>query len=120
MYRMLLRSVGNPDLRQNPGCPVSPAEVIELTALDTAGEVLRSYVERHGLGCGNLPHTGVFEGNCEVARVSYNGRIWLAPKDGWNDRIQRTGSAGGNCAPMSDDQVYARPRTYSRGIRIWM
>lgn len=86
MYRMLLRSVGNPDLRQNPDRQVSPTAVIELRTLAGAGNALRSYVERHDLGGGNLPRTGVFKGNREVARVSYNGRVWLAPEDGWNDR----------------------------------
>lgn len=79
MYRMILRSVGNPDYRQNPNRPISPTEIIEFAAIEEAGPALRSYVERHDLGSGNVPRTAVLEGDREVARVSYNGRVWLAP-----------------------------------------
>lgn len=86
MLRLLLRSVGNPDFGEDPDRPVSPAEAVEVPTLEAASAAVLDYVDRHRLGGGNLPTPSVFEGNREVARVSYNGRIWLPPEGGWQNR----------------------------------
>ncbi|MGH8325237.1 MAG: hypothetical protein ACRET2_00575 [Steroidobacteraceae bacterium] len=83
--RLSLHSVGNPDFGQNPNRPVSPPLSIEVETLPAAAAAVRDYIERHRLGGGNLPSVMVFEGNRVVARISYNGRVWLPPDDGWND-----------------------------------
>ena len=85
MYRVTLRSVGNPDFGQDPYQPMSPTEEIMVDTLQQAAEAARAYIVRHALGGGNFPSPRVFKGNQVVARISYNGRIWLPPDGGWSD-----------------------------------
>jgi hypothetical protein len=85
MYRLILRSVGNPDLGQNPWQPISPTEKIMVSKLQNAAEAARAYIVRHDLGSGNFPIVRVLEDDRVVARITYNGRVWLPPDGGWND-----------------------------------
>ncbi len=85
MYRITLRSVGNPDFGQDPHQPMSPTEEIMVATLQQAAEAVRAYIVRHDLGGGNFPSPHVFKGDQVVARISYNGRIWLPPEGGWSD-----------------------------------
>ena len=85
MYRIILRSVGNPHFGQDPYQAMSPTEEIMVDTLQQAAEAARAYIERHNLGGGNFPSPCVFKGNQVVARISYNGRIWLSPEGGWDD-----------------------------------
>jgi len=85
MYRIILRSVGNPDLGQDPYQPMSPTEEIMVDTLQQAAEAARAYIDRYHLGGGNFPSPHVFKGGQVVARISYNGRIWLPPESGWDD-----------------------------------
>jgi hypothetical protein len=85
VLRLTLNSVGNPDFGQDPRRSVSPYESIEVETLSAAADAVRGYIERYQLGGGNLPTVMVFEGNRVIARISYNGRIWLPPEGGWND-----------------------------------
>ena len=85
MYRIILSSVGNPDFGQDPYQPISPTEEIMVDTLQQAAEAVRAYIVLHDLGGGNFPSTLVFAGNQVVARISYNGRIWLPPEGGWDD-----------------------------------
>jgi hypothetical protein len=84
MYRIILRSVGNPDFGQDPYQPISPTEEIMVDTLQQAAAAARAYIERHHLGGGNFPSPHVFKGDQIVARISYNGRIWLPPDGGWD------------------------------------
>ena len=84
MYRITLRSVGNPDFGQEPYQPMSPAEEIMVDTLQQAAEAARAYIVHHDLGSGNFPSPRVFVDNQIVARISYNGRIWLSPDGGWD------------------------------------
>jgi len=86
MYRLILRSCGNPDFGQDPSQPMSPTEDIAVDTLRQAAQVARAYIVRHNLGGGNFPTPNVFKGDQVVARISYNGRIWLPPDGGWNDK----------------------------------
>ena len=86
MYRIILRSVGNPDFGQDPYQPMSPTEEIMVDTLQQAAVAVRAYIERHDLGSGNFPTPLVFKGDQVVARISYNGRIWLPPVGGWDDK----------------------------------
>ena len=79
MYRIVLRSVGNPDFGQDPRQPMSPTEVVVVGTLRAASEAARAYIERHNLGSGNFPSPRVVKDGRVVARISYNGRIWLPP-----------------------------------------
>lgn len=85
VFRLTLSSVGSPDFGQDPRRSVSPHESFEVQTLSAAADAVRGYIARYRLGGGNLPTVMVFEGNRVVARISYNGRIWLPPEDGWND-----------------------------------
>ena len=85
MYQITLRSVGNPDLGQDPTQPMSPTEVIAVRTLRQAADAARAYIVRHDLGGGNFPTLPVYKGPKVVAKITYNGRIWLPPVAGWND-----------------------------------
>ena len=86
-YRMTLSSCGNPDFGENPNRPMSPTETVAFGDLADAGQHVRRYCDTHSLGGGNLKPVEVMDGNRVVARVSYNGRVWLPPADRtrWGD-----------------------------------
>ena len=86
MYRLTLRSFGNPDYGQNPDKPMSPTETVEVPTLEAASRAASEYRDRHMLGGGNWPRTEVFDGNVPVAVISYNGRVW-----DYDDYIARWG-----------------------------
>ena len=79
MYRIVLQSVGNPDFGQDPDQPMSPPEIVIVDTLRAASEAARAYIQRHHLGSGNFPSPRVVKDGRVVARISYNGRIWLPP-----------------------------------------
>ena len=83
--RLTLSSVGNPDFGQDPCRPVSPTRSIEVKTLTAAAAAVRDYIEHYRLGGGNFSSVRVLDGNTVVARISYNGRIWLPPESGWNE-----------------------------------
>jgi len=85
MYRIILRSVGNPDFGQDPYQPMSPTEELMVDTQQQAAAATRGYIERHHLGGGNFPSPRVVKGGQVVARISHNGRIWLPPEGGWDD-----------------------------------
>ncbi len=76
-YTVRLASVGNPDLRQDPMRPISDCKMVEVSSLAEASRVCRAYIVDNELGKGNWCGGQVHDGNGhQVARVSYNGRIW--------------------------------------------
>jgi hypothetical protein len=73
-----LSSAGNPDHGQYHGEGVlSPTLVVEVKDLSEASTVCRAYIAQHDLGAGNWTGGTITQGNRIVARVSYNGRVWL-------------------------------------------
>ena len=113
MYRITLRSVGNPDFGQDPYQPMSPAEEITVDTLQQAAEAARAYIVRHDLGGGNFPSPHVFKGNQVVARISYNGQRQLAKPvtEGPRDFL-RGQSPGGRSPPRHSLVVNASPSTW--------
>ena len=60
----------------NPHCPKQ--QEVEVADLPTAALAFRAWIDKHGLGSGNItPECGtVYDGGKAIARVSYNGRAW--------------------------------------------
>ncbi|MBA7666269.1 hypothetical protein ES703_74348 [subsurface metagenome] len=76
MMTVKLSSCGNPDLRQNPNDSLSPEASIEVATLKGASEICLKYIANWNLGGGNWAGGQVHEDGKQVARVSYNGRVW--------------------------------------------
>lgn len=59
--------------------PVDPPLLeVSVASLEEASKVLRAWVERNGLGGGNMTQRcgSVTDGSKPIAHISYNGRIW--------------------------------------------
>ena len=76
IYTVNLSSCGNPDHRQNPNKNMSPAESIQVTTLEEASEICQSYIAKWNLGGGNWSGGQVYLDKKQIARISFNGRIW--------------------------------------------
>jgi len=76
MMTVKLSSCGNPDFRQNPKDSLSPMMIVEVDSLQKASEVCSLYIGKWDLGGGNWNGGQVFAGDRQIARISYNGRIW--------------------------------------------
>ena len=74
--KVKLSSCGNPDYRQDPNASISPAETISVETLKEASERCESYIARWDLGGGNWAGGQVYDAGKQIARISYNGRIW--------------------------------------------
>jgi len=75
-----LESCGNTDLGQDsrrplPGVPSWRRK--RVTSLASASKACLKYIAEHSLGYGNWIGGDIYEGAAYVARVSYNGRLWL-------------------------------------------
>ena len=82
VFSVVLASAGNPDLGQSPDQSlwgVSPCKAT-VTTLDDASEACRRYISDNGLGGGNWTGGDVTSEGKVVARVSYNGRVWMPEK----------------------------------------
>ncbi len=74
-----LSSCGNPDFQQNPNEPLygCPTKVYaEVATLEGASLICLKYIAGWELGGGNWDGGQVYKGNKQIARVSYNGRVW--------------------------------------------
>lgn len=71
-----LSSCGNPDLQQNPNDSLSPEVHFQVATLKGASLMCVIYIARWSLGGGNWSGGQVYIGNKQIARVSYNGRVW--------------------------------------------
>jgi hypothetical protein len=76
-----LASAGNIDHGQNPMEPIwgVPNGSRRVETLAEASKACRDYIDEHGLGGGSFTGGAVFWQGRQVARVSYNGRVWNAP-----------------------------------------
>lgn len=76
MMTVKLSSCGNPDHGQNPNDSLSPKVSIEVATLKGASLVCLKYIARWNLGGGNWAGGQIYKDGKQVARVSYNGRVW--------------------------------------------
>jgi hypothetical protein len=79
MLTVILSSVGNPDLRQDPtrplpGVPTAKRKVKDFAA---ASQACLAYIALHELGGGNWNGGDILdEQGKRIASVSYNGFVW--------------------------------------------
>lgn len=79
IFMVKLSSVGNPDHGENPFRPVSHASVQYVKSLQEASDACSDYIKKNNLGGGNWSGGKVVRHTKkEVARIGYNGRIWLS------------------------------------------
>jgi len=79
MMKVKLSSCGNPDFRQNPDEPLygCPEEVyMETATFEGASVICMKYINALELGGGNWSGGQVYKDGKQIARVSYNGRVW--------------------------------------------
>ncbi len=78
-YRVILANAGNPDLGQCPDHALFGvgSGKVSVTTLNDASQTCRKYIDENGLGGGNWVGGDVTSDGKVVARVSYNGRVWL-------------------------------------------
>lgn len=89
MMKVKLTNCGNPDRMQFS--PVAPqGGIIEVASFEEASAWCRFYIEAHELGGGNWSGGHIYENGKQIARVSYNGRVWKGTKwvmGGHNEEI---------------------------------
>ena len=79
MFFVQLAAHSNPDYNTEADADRdAPARRVKVKDLAEAAQVCRQYIDAHDLGAGHWSGGQVFEGDREVARVSYNGRLWHA------------------------------------------
>jgi hypothetical protein len=78
MFTVTLSHATNPDIPGGywDGRPSEGRATVEAETMQSAARMCRDYIERNGLGAGNWTGGKVREGGKQVARVSYNGRVW--------------------------------------------
>ncbi len=78
-FKVTLSSVGNPDRGQSPGRSLPGVKKITLVVrtMKEASEACQKYIAANDLGGGNWSGGDIICDDKIVARVSYNGRVWL-------------------------------------------
>ena len=80
-YRVSLASVGNPDFGQDPSRALfgaAPDQWQEVGSIADAASACLRFIDENELGGGNWAGGDVVDATGRtVARVSYNGRVWL-------------------------------------------
>jgi hypothetical protein len=71
-----MSSRGNPDFRENPNDALSPIIVSEVASWQEASAACDAYIAQYHLGGGNWTGGQIYEQGQQLARVSYNGRVW--------------------------------------------
>ena len=77
--RVKLKHDSNPDIDGGywtPPLDKGRAKFVTVSTFAEASEVCRAYIKRNELGGGNWTGGQVFDDNRQIARVSYNGRVW--------------------------------------------
>lgn len=74
VYRIKMKSVGNPDFRQF--APVSIPLTVTATHLSTIRVAVEKYITTWDLGSGNWPRCPVRRDGKVVGHFSYNRRFW--------------------------------------------
>ena len=76
MLQLTMSSRGNPDFRENPNDALSATIIIEVANWQAASQACQAYIGQYDLGGGNWNGGQIFEQDRQIARVSYNGRVW--------------------------------------------
>ena len=74
MFRLKLASVPNPDHAE--WFSLAPLRYITVDSLKDASKKCREYIEEFNLGSGNWAGGQVSQNRKQIARISYNGRVW--------------------------------------------
>lgn len=78
--KVILSSVGNPDMGQDPGKPYvfcEPDRVVQVSSCVEASKLCHAFIKDNELGSGNWSGGQIFnDDNQHMATVSYNGRVW--------------------------------------------
>lgn len=74
--QLTMSSRGNPDFRENPKDEMSPALTVEVNSWQEASAACEAYIAQYQLGGGNWTGGQICEDGRQIARVSYNGRVW--------------------------------------------
>lgn len=82
MYRINLRSVGNPDFKQY--APISDPQFIQAKTLQEIRAACQKYIDYWALGGGNWVDPIVRQGDKAIGRFSYNLRLWSMEKSAVN------------------------------------
>ena len=77
-YEVTLKHSKNPDI---PGgywgdIPAEGSSKVTVATIQEASKPCMEYIKRNSLGGGNWTGGKVYQGKKQVARVSYNGRVW--------------------------------------------
>jgi len=76
MILVKLSSCGNPDFRQDSKREYSPTLFVEVPTMEEASGICKEYIAEWDLGGGNWSGGQVYDDKKQIARISYNGRIW--------------------------------------------
>lgn len=94
MLTMALSSAKNPDIRNGywtPGRRPAP-RTVEVESIAAAVKACGDYIARNDLGGGNWSGGSILRDGVEVARISYNGRVWEAKDEDAREIDPATGS----------------------------
>ncbi len=74
MYKVILKSCGNPDYRQY--APISRKKTVKVKTLREAAAACVKYIDENDLGSGNWDGGQILDATGkQFARVTYNGRV---------------------------------------------
>ena len=76
MYVVKMSSVGNPDFGEDPKKSLSPKINMPCKSLKECSMHCLKYISMFNLGAGNWTGGQVQVDGCQVARISFNGRVW--------------------------------------------
>ena len=86
-YTVHLSHAANPDIPGGYYGHKRPAKLkATVPTFADAAKLCREYIDHNELGGGNWTGGQVFKGKEQVARVSYNGRVW--PPGQWTPEMQ--------------------------------
>ncbi len=74
--QLTMSSCGNPDFGENPSRALSPVVTLSVASFEEASQACQDYIGKYDLGNGNWTGGQIFEQKQQIARVSYNGRVW--------------------------------------------
>lgn len=76
-YTVILCHAPNPDIAGGYWSEHRPAnKQVSVKSFAEAATLCREYIHDNELGAGNWAGGQVFKGTQQVARISYNGRVW--------------------------------------------
>ena len=79
IMKVIASHTSNPDIRSGgywDGKPTEGKKTYPIQSFVEAVAVCRDYINRNGLGGGNWTGGQILKGKKQIARISFNGRIW--------------------------------------------